>query len=439
MADRSFLAPYRVSALLLALFAGGHLAAAEGTCALDASSMQQDLRQLRRELQQSWAYLDKRQHEGLELDGLFDQAAGQLDRLVDGSEFEAVLKRIIAAMADGHAFAYLPCAARRLVPWPFTIVDSTDGVLVASSSVDGVHPGDRLVAVQGIPIGEFVAARMAVTPAATPGARRALALASLQWSDKSPLSFGLATATGNRYQFAGRTPSLPSTPPDPPIESRLLSDRIGYLRIRSLEAPDQKRWMEAVTPEEREQLLVDPAERIHSAFVQFAGTKALILDLRGNFGGTDLLAMKITDALLPPGYTYYQLAGKLSTGWGTASPWIPRASHVPVYRGKLIVLIDELATSAADNLAACLRDLHPNVTFIGQPTAGSSGAPRTVTLQHSGAQITFCTMRVFSPRGRLIEGHGTLPDRLVRPTRNDVVARRDAALAAAVALASGAQ
>ena len=55
-----------------------------------------------------------------------------------------------------------------------------------------------------------------------------------------------------------------------------------------------------------------------------------------------------------------------------------------------------------------------------------------MTLAHSGAVIMFCTMRVHGPAGELIEGRGTQPDVLVTPTRDDVLAGRDAELAAAL-------
>jgi C-terminal processing protease CtpA/Prc len=144
----------------------------------------------------------------------------------------------------------------------------------------------------------------------------------------------------------------------------------------------------------------------------------------------------VASALLAPGYVFYQLSSKSgSSGWGDPFPWNPPPGSEPIYRGRLIVLIDELTGSAADNLAACLRDLKTGVTFIGQRTAGSSGAPRKITLSRTGAQITFCTMRVWSPRDRFIEGNGVVPQRLVRPSRNDIIARRDVALELAVTVA----
>ena len=102
--------------------------------------------------------------------------------------------------------------------------------------------------------------------------------------------------------------------------------------------------------------------------------------------------------------------------------------------GRIFALIDEACFSATDNFLAALADLHPSVRFIGRPTNGPTGAPRQVTtLAHSGAKLTLCVMRVSSPKGRLIEGAGTIPDVPVRWTRGDIAAARDPDLETALA------
>jgi C-terminal processing protease CtpA/Prc len=53
-------------------------------------------------------------------------------------------------------------------------------------------------------------------------------------------------------------------------------------------------------------------------------------------------------------------------------------------------------------------------------------------LKHSKADVQLCVMRVWSPKGRLIEGHGTRPDVSVQWTRDDVLKARDPDLEAAL-------
>ncbi|HVR73172.1 MAG TPA: S41 family peptidase, partial [Planctomycetota bacterium] len=111
----------------------------------------------------------------------------------------------------------------------------------------------------------------------------------------------------------------------------------------------------------------------------------------------------------------------------------PRDRAVKPYAGKPVVIVDAGCFSTTDNLVACLADQHPHIRFVGRPTGGGTGAPRTlVTLRHSGIEVTFCVMRVYRPRGELIEGRGTKPHVTVSWSRRDVLERKDPDLAAAL-------
>jgi C-terminal processing protease CtpA/Prc len=163
----------------------------------------------------------------------------------------------------------------------------------------------------------------------------------------------------------------------------------------------------------------------------------LVLDLRRNPGGTELLGQELAGMLLPPGTTYFRLQSRDERGaWGMAYPHPVRSDPTaPPFDGPLLCLIDEWTFSVADNLAACLADTHPDVTFVGRPTGGGTGAPQPFELPASGATVALCTMRVYSPSRGLIEGRGTRPDVVVRLTREDLLTGRDADLEAALGLA----
>src|SRR5262249_54973793 len=125
-------------------------------------------------------------------------------------------------------------------------------------------------------------------------------------------------------------------------------------------------------------------------------------------------------------------------GWAEKSPWVPRKTSFSFFKGKtytgrLAVLINEVSASATDCFLAALADLYPNVRFIGRPVNGAAGRPtKLATLKHSKANVIWCVMRVWSPKGRLIEGHPTRPDVPVQWTRDDVLTGRDPDLEAAL-------
>ena len=163
--------------------------------------------------------------------------------------------------------------------------------------------------------------------------------------------------------------------------------------------------------------------------------KALILDLRGNPGGTDLLGQRLASHLMKPGFVYYRLQShRWLWGWGGIGAHKPRnvPADLPRFTGKLVCLIDEGVFSTADNFAACIRDVHPDVTFVGRPAGAGTGAPRSFTLPKTGATVWFCTMRVYAPKGEMIEGAGVQPDVKVKWSRQDHLQKRDPDLEAAL-------
>jgi C-terminal processing protease CtpA/Prc len=70
---------------------------------------------------------------------------------------------------------------------------------------------------------------------------------------------------------------------------------------------------------------------------------------------------------------------------------------------------------------------------VGRTTNGGTGAPAVIAkLPKSETWVTLCTMRVYGPKGELIEGRGTTPTVPVRWTTADFIEKKDPDLAAAL-------
>ncbi len=451
-----------------------------GDLLLTPAQMESDLEQLVAVLGRAWAYAqDKRKHFGVDLGSLLGEHRALIEGTKSKRQFLDIVARLVAALRDGHAWATItdvPLFPRRR--WPFQLVETVEGLIVervAPAAAPRPAVGDRLLAVGGRAIEDLVTEASLRTPASTDGMRRRAAITSLHFTEVSRFEATFEPPAGPPYDVTPDTLVSGDWPnPERPwIEWRRLEPTVGYVRIRSFVAANLREFM-AARPGRHERLLAAQRSEIARAFAELDSTDALILDLRGNDGGTDALGETVAKHLLGPGFTYFRLethaspdlaalpefAGPGLVGWLRAIPAIafaiwrglsssagrdarpdlpdamyrpPRDPAVRPYAGKPVVIVDTGCFSTTDNLVACLADQHPRIRFVGRPTGGGTGAPRTlVTLRHSGIEVTFCVMRVYRPRDELIEGRGTKPHVTVAWSRRDVLEGRDPDLAAAL-------
>ncbi len=426
---------------------------------LSRSQMAEDLVQLFAVTRRAYAYRDeKKEQYGVNLDRMQADALKRLDTVKSNADFGNLLKEVIAGLRDGHCEVF---AGHLVAPkpraWPLLLRSVKEGVLVTGIDYSlvgaGIEIGDLLQEVNGRAIKDWVDEAARTVSASTDGARRRIALQRVIATADASIKVTVQHVKGARTTITVKTgPPLrqPAEPnlADPPegkfAAGRVLKGGVGYIRIPSFawETTERKR---AKTDADLDASGKPARDHIDAAFKAVSGTKALVLDLRGNPGGWDNLGAYVASHLLPGAFRYYTLQTRYSPelrlidkfptpppdGWGPKLDWVPRKTVFSFFQGKpyagrLVVLTNEEVFSAADCLAAALADLHPNVRFVGRPTHGGSGGPRElVKLKHSGIGVQLCTMRVWGPKGRLIEGHGTRPDVPVEWTREDVLKVRD--------------
>ncbi len=166
---------------------------------------------------------------------------------------------------------------------------------------------------------------------------------------------------------------------------------------------------------------------------QMADSKGLILDLRFNGGGSEPLGCQIAGRLLdhPRIYSLSQfregpqhadLGQKFERACGPAGPW-----H---YVGPVVVLQGRKTISSAESFALALAQC-PQVTTMGDRTAGSSGNPRHV---EAGAGIVVNLPRWIDmdPQGKPIDVVGVLPRVKIDAQPEDFLGDRDPVLSAAL-------
>lgn len=418
--------------------AGSLLALVLAAGDLSREAMREDLAELVRGASAQWSYLeDKRAHFGVDLEGLARAEVRALPERATRAEFALVLQRLVAALNDGHGGVRfdppLPEPARR---WPFTLRATSEGLAVERCfAAQGPAVGDLLLAVDGVSAAELWVAQQALAIGSTPGMRRLQALRRMERCDGQASSFAFEGSDGTRTLL--ELPSLDSADPrlaEPPEASWSVDEPypgVARLRIASFALPDWQAWL-AADQAGRDELLVGVKAEVDALFADLAARapRALLLDLRGNGGGTDSLGIHFAERLLPGPLVYFKLSSFLDGRWTDPHGYTyGTAEDLPRVVVPTLALIDEGCFSTTDNFLRALDALHPDLTTIGRPTGAGTGAPRVVAeLPHTGAKVTLCTQRVFGPDDRLTEGRGTLPDVPVTWSAADLRAGRDADL-----------
>ena len=325
--------------------------------------------------------------------------------------------------------------------WPFTLVDVAEGVMVhtVQEGVEGIEAGDLLLAVDERPIELFIQKAEKQVYASSDLARRIKAIRHVaSWDNAVDRTFLIRKPDGKQIEV---TLALPYSFEDVPQAQlyevdrahRMLDDGIAYFRPGEFTPPEDSGW--PGSPDGRDAILADTYAEFDRIFGEFDDARAMILDLRGNPGGTDLLGQFLVDRLVEGDYVYFKLSALYRRGWNDFSHHGSSAPNGEYsFAGEpLAVIIDEGTFSTADNVAGCLRDVHPNVRFIGRPNGAGTGAPRSFELPRTGTKVSFCTQRVKSASGRMIEGVPVEIEIPAKWTRDDVLQGRDPDLKAAIA------
>ncbi|MDX9958539.1 MAG: S41 family peptidase, partial [Spirochaetia bacterium] len=159
----------------------------------------------------------------------------------------------------------------------------------------------------------------------------------------------------------------------------------------------------------------------------------LILDLRGNYGGSPAPTAELFKYLIDEPTPFFAKNNPIYL-----APWKKPVKPAPeAFHGSLYVLVDEAAFSMNSFLISLLR-YHGIGTLVGSATAGSwacSDAARGATLAATGLRLRYSTQAFYTAVDGQEPGIGILPDVPVAWTLADHLAGRDPVLAAARALA----
>jgi carboxyl-terminal processing protease len=253
---------------------------------------------------------------------------------------------------------------------PYPVIDE---VLPSSpAAIAGVQVDDRLVSIDGAPTAAAgkelkEAGAWEAKLRGASGTRVSLGILRVGW--KEPRAFTLVRAQVKQQS----------------VTSKVLEKGIGYLQIT--------RFVEATHAD------------VASALAELRAKGALsvlVLDLRDDPGGIVDQAILVADQFLDSG-TIVTIRGRQGSVETQNAHKGGTAVSVPI-----IALVDQGTASAAEILAAALRD-HGRAKLVGGPTYGK-GTVQTFYDLDDGAGLKLTTARYLTPKGNFLESKGLIPD-----------------------------
>ena len=171
----------------------------------------------------------------------------------------------------------------------------------------------------------------------------------------------------------------------------------------------------------------DDADDFYALNGKIRNSKALIVDLRGNPGGSVSTLKYLTGMFFDHDVRLFDKVERKKTSPENAK----RERHI-YYPGKVSVLVDSESASAAEIFARIIQ-LEKRGTVIGDRTSGSVMEATGFYFASSGidygAEVTIANLIMTD--GKSLEHHGVNPDEVALPQPDDLKSRRDPVLALA--------
>ncbi len=197
-----------------------------------------------------------------------------------------------------------------------------------------------------------------------------------------------------------------------------LNGGAGYLHIRNFRHPTST---------------TAALDEIIAAFVD---APAVIIDVRQNGGGSDLIGRLVADRFAVEPALYMTVAERLPgpdrAAFAPPINWSIRPAESGAFTGPVIVLTNSRSISAAENFVLAMR-VRSGAVIVGDITAGAM-ADTVRSAIPGGWTFTVPVNLVRDPRGGSWEGVGLAPDLWVRNAPADIAAGRDRVLDLAIAL-----
>jgi len=340
-------------------------------------------------------------------------------------EYELAALQIIADIQDTHANLndggdkveewkgiYYPPIHVRFIENKLTVTDYYNPELKEQT---GLELGDVITKINGKPVDEIIIEKSDYYPASNVPTRLRNLSADLLRANTEQLSISYTRGNSgersknlqlyprdslNIYRFYRR---------DNKKSFKILDNNIGYITLKSIKQED--------IPEIKD---------------QFKNTKGIIIDIR-NYPST-FVPFSLGSFFVSSSTPFVKFTqGSIETpGQFTFRSGSEIKSQGETYKGKLVVLVNEITVSQAEYTAMAFR-AGENSTIIGSTTAGADGNVSNIVLP-GGLSTWISGIGVYYPNGEETQRIGIVPDVVVKPTVEGIRQNRDELLEKAIEL-----
>ena len=365
------------------------------------------------------------QYRGVDLEAIFAKAEARIKEATNEAQMSGILAQAVSEFGDSHTY-YIPPIRPFDITYGFETRMVGDLPLVVDVDEDGdaerkgLLPGDRVLTIEGTPLtrANFAAVSYALNVALP---RRQLAL-NVQTDTAPPRRIVVEARVEERRKQIDITEWF-----DELIDRMRKHPRQAwrYWTYQKEKVVVARLYSFMVTDD----LVNELMSKVHDA-------RALILDLRGNPGGS-------VEALQTAAGAFFEKEidlGVQKERKGTKALRSRRPKSKRLFTGDVIVLVDSASASSAEVLARVMQ-IQKRGIVVGDQTAGavmlaqhvSLSAGTRVRLVLYGVSVTIADLEM--PDGGSLEGRGVIPDQIVLPTASDLREGRDPAMARAAKLA----
>jgi carboxyl-terminal processing protease len=363
---------------------------------------------------------------GVDIEARFKAAEERIQSATSNGQIFAIIAQALIDLHDSHTFFIPPSRTYRVeYGWQMRMIGDKCYVVAVKPGSDaeskGLKPGDQVFSVSGYQPGR-----------------------DIMWEMKY-LFYTLRPAPGLRLVLRkGDRPQQIDVMANVKQGKRVydLTGSNGGNDIWDLirESENEGRLHRHTTVELKDDVLIwkmpefDLSERQVDEIIDKARKrKTLILDLRGNPGGSEVTLKRLVGDLFDHDVKIGDIKGRKDL-----KPLAAKSRGEKAFRGSLVVLVDSESGSAAEVLARVVQ-LEKRGTVVGDRSAGA--VMRSESYEHQlgtdtvifyAASITDADLVMTD--GKSLEGVGVTPDEIVLPSSSDLLTGRDPVLSRATVL-----